>query len=509
MTKLYEPHDYQKKAIRFVLERPICGLAQDPGLGKTSEMYAAFDILKRKGYVKRMLVIAPLRVAISTWPREQAKWTQFKHLNVHVLHGGHKNELLRQPHDVSVINPEGLPWLFDAVRGQKWPWDMLVVDESTRFKNPGSNRSQTLRPHLGKFHRRHILTGTPAPNGLLDLYGQIYILDRGGSLGPTPSYFRNEWFDRTGYGGFGWVIKDGAEEAIYKHLRPLLLRMAAEDYLELPPLIENIIEFDLPEEAREKYDQMESQLITAVGDGLVTAANLGAAAVKCRQIANGGIYLDPKVGPDGMLEARKWRHIHTAKVEVVQGLVEELSGWPALVAYEFKHDLERLKKAFPKAPHLGGGVPAKKQKEIEDAWNAGMLPVLLAQPQSVAHGLNLQGTKAAAVWHSGTFNLEDDIQFNRRIWRQGQKERVYVHRIIARDTVDEVMLAAIHRKTKVQDALFDALSSYVHRRYSTDEGLLDRFDRGVARGTGRRAARGGPPGRPSSQGAPAGARGRR
>lgn len=487
MSQSYNPHAYQKKAIRFLLERPISGLLQDPGLGKTSETYAAFDILQRKGLVKKMLVIAPLRVATSTWPREAQKWLQFKRLNVHVLHGPHKQMLLDQPHDVTVINPEGLGWLFEAVRGRPWPWQMMVVDESTRFKNTRSLRSRTLRPHLGKFRRRHVLTGSPTPNGLLDVYGQVYLLDRGGSLGPTISYFRNEHFDRTGYGGFSWILREGHEEAIYDALKPLVLRMSAEDYLELPPLITNTIEVDLPDVARRKYDELEKQLITAVGDGLVTAANIGVASIKCRQIANGGIYLDAKVLDDGRLEARRWAHIHEAKTEAVQDLVEELGGWPALVAYEFKHDLERLQRAFPDAPYLGGGVPAKRQREIEDAWNAGAIPVLLAQPQSVAHGLNLQGTKAAAVWHSNTFNLEDKTQFDRRIWRQGQKERVYVHSIVARDTVDELIMVALRKKTKVQQALFDALKSYVHRRYSDDAETLDLLSGGSR---GRRTRRG-------------------
>lgn len=462
----WKPHGYQKQAIKFMVGQGSAGLFLDPGLGKTSTTLAAYLLLRNKGLLKRMLVIAPLRPATSVWPREVEKWTDFSGLRLSVLHGKEKSLMIQEDRDVDVINPEGLPWLFDNVSKSDWPWQMLVIDESSKFKHASTQRFKTLKPYLPRFKRRYILTGTPAPNGLLDLFGQIYILDMGGALGRYITHYRNSFFNPTGYGGYTWVIKPGAEEEIYKKLKPLVLRMSAEDYLELPPLIFNTVKVQLPPEARKVYDQMEALMISAFDDRSIVAQNAAAATQKCRQIANGGAYAQSDYDEDGnVLPGKTWTNIHDAKTEAVQEIVEERGGKPTLIAYEFKHDLERLQKAFPNAPYLGGGVTANRQKEIEDQWNAGLLPELLVQPQSVAHGLNLQGAKGSAlIFHSMTWNLEDHDQLIRRIWRQGQTERVVVHYVVAEKTVDEAILPGLARKDKTQKALLDALKSYVKRR---------------------------------------------
>jgi SNF2 family DNA or RNA helicase len=445
----WAPHDYQKKAVQFMLSQGSAGLFLDPGLGKSSITLAAFKVLRAEGMVRRMLVIAPLRPALSVWPQEAAKWDDFKGLKVCVLHGPDKNELLDSPHDISVINPEGLPWLFAAMKTRKWWWEMLAVDESTRFKHTNTQRFRTLKPYLTKFRRRYILTGSPAPNGLLDLFGQVYILDLGNALGRFITHYRMSFFDQTGFGGYTYVPREGAEERIYERLAPLVLRMAGTDYLKLPPLVSNVVQVELPAAVRKTYDQMENLLIAQLEEGVVTAANAAAATMKCRQIANGGVY-----------NGEEFTHLHEAKTEAVQELVEELNGKPALIAYEFAHDRERLQRVFPDAPFLGGGVTAKRQREVELAWNSGQLPVLLAQPQSVAHGLNLQGVGAAVVWHSLTWNLEDYEQLIRRIWRQGQRERVVVHHIVAKKTVDELIMRVVAKKDRTQQALLSALRDY-------------------------------------------------
>jgi SNF2 family DNA or RNA helicase len=454
----YDPHPYQKRAIKFMIERACAALFLDPGLGKTSITLAAFQLLKREGMVESALVIAPLRPARSVWPGESKKWDDFAELSVNVLHGPDKTDRFVARSDIDVINPEGLPWLFGLLRKMRvreWPWQMLIIDESTRFKHTQTQRFKQLKPHLLRFRRRYILTGSPAPNGLLDLFGQVYILDVGNSLGRFITKYRFDFFDSTGYGGFKFKIKDGAEKRIYKKLAPLVLRMDAKDHLKLPPLVNNRVEVELPPKAQKIYDAMDKLLIAAVEDETVTAVNIAAASIKCRQIANGGIYKD-----EG-----SWAHIHEAKVEATAEIVEELSGKPALIAYEFKHDLERLKREFGKdTPHLGGGVTGKRQAEIEEAWNAGELPILLAQPQSVAHGLNLQGVGAAVIWHSLTWDLENYEQLVRRIWRQGQKERVVVHHLVAKDTVDEAIMAALASKDRTQRALLSALKAYALRR---------------------------------------------
>lgn len=465
----YKPHSYQKTAIKFLIANGQAGLFQDPGLGKTSEVYAAFKLLRQQGFVKRMLVIAPLRPAYSVWPAEAKKWSDFAEFRVRVLHGDERERgWSTMDSDVDVINPEGLEWLLGSpkVKGQpqkhegevkglrEFPWEMLVVDESTRFKHTDTQRFKTLKPWLPKFLRRYILTGSPAPNGLMDLFGQIFILDRGHALGQYITHYRREFFDQTGFNGYDWKLREGSEKQIYKRIKPLVLRQSAEDYLDLPPLVENVIRVDLPKAARRIYDQMEEHMIAELESGVITAASASAVSMKCRQIANGGIYDEIGHG----------RHIHEAKTELAQELVEELSGKPAFIAYEFKHDLERLQRTFPGAPYLGGGVAPAKARAIEARWNAGELPVLLAQPASVAHGLNLQGTSAAVVWHSLTWDLEHDEQFVRRIWRQGQRERVVVHRVVARDTVDEVVLAALRSKDRVQRNLLSSLQNYARTK---------------------------------------------
>lgn len=458
----WAPHNYQRQAIKFVVERATAGLFLDPGLGKTIIMLSAFNMLRKKGYVRRMLVIAPLRVAHSVWPAEISKWDHVSDLKVAVLHGDDKDDKLawaRKHADVMVINPAGLNW-FVRQDFKSLDLDMLVVDESTQFKHANTDRFRTLKPLLPKFKRRYILTGSPAPNGLLDLYGQVFILDLGTSLGPTYSNYRVTYFDQSGYMGYEWRPRPGSAEKIYEVLKPRVLRMDGRDLLDMPPLIgvdpPLRVEVELPPAARKQYLQMENTLITQVEEGLVTAANAAAAATKCRQIANGGIYTNLPG------EGKKWSHLHEAKVDAVQEIIEELQGKPALVAYEYEHDLDRLRQRLGKAtPWIGGGVPTKRFKEIEVAWNEGEIPVLLAQPQSVSHGLNLQSGGAAVIWAGLTWNLEDYEQFIRRLWRQGQKEKVIVHHIVAKDTVDETIMRCLHAKDRTQQNLLTALKGYL------------------------------------------------
>ena len=458
----WKPHAYQKAAVKFCVSQGAAGLFLDPGLGKTSIMLATFKVLKARGLVKRMLVVAPLRPAYSVWPGEVARWADFNGLTWSLLHGPEKDSRVHDKSDIHIINPEGLSWLFGTygkagptlrrTGNDPWPWDMLVVDESTRFKHTNTNRFKTLRPYLRMFKRRYILTGSPAPNGLMDLFGQVFILDGGAALGGFITHFRSNYFTPTGYGGYEWRLIPGAEKQIYAKLKPLVMRLSAEDYLDLPPLIMNTVSVSLPVKARQVYSQMEEDLFTILEGESITAANAAAATNKCRQVANGGIYHEG---------GKEWTDIHEAKVEAVQEIVEELSGKPVLIAYEYAHDLSRLQRAFPGAPHIGGGVAASRFAAIESAWNRGEIPILLAQPQSVAHGLNLQGTAATVIWHSLTWNLEDYQQFIRRVWRQGQKEKVIVHHIVAKDTVDEAVMLAIAGKDQTQKALLGALSTYV------------------------------------------------
>lgn len=463
----WQPGAAQRKGVKFGVERACAALWLDPGMGKTSIVYAVFKILRKAKIARRMLVVAPLRPCYLVWPLEQQKWTDFTDIQVAVLHGPGKEAKLKDTAtEVFVINPEGLPWLLPHLKGLDI--DILVVDESSKFKNTQSKRFKLLRPYLPTFARRYTLTGTPASNGYEDVFGQIYVTDTGRSLGQWISHYRNTYFDSTGYGGYTYVLKPGAEKLIQERLRPVVLRLDAADYHDLPALIGAasspnplVVGVQLPPAARKVYQQMDELMIAELTTGdKVTAQSAAAASIKCRQVANGGLYLPLPRNSQGQATApRTWQDIHTAKVDAVVDFVEELAGQQVLIAYEFEHDLARLRKALPNAAVLGSGTTPKQADEIVRRWNAGELTVLLGQPASMGHGLNMQYGGNHILWHSLTFDLELYDQFNRRIYgRQGSKHKhVYVHHVVAYGTVDEIMLDRLGGKHATQQGLLNAL----------------------------------------------------
>lgn len=475
-SKPWQPHAYQKKAVKFLLEHAASALFLDPGLGKTSITLAAIKLLKQKKLLDKVLLIAPLRVCYSVWPKEVSKWTDFGGLKVAVLHGPKKDEALKSDADIYVINPEGLDWLLQAKktktdqgktkvevdlrRFKNLGFDTLVVDELSKFKHTNTNRFKGLKLVLNTFRRRWGLTGSPASNGLLDLFGQCFILDQGRTLGPYISHYRMKYFVPS-HDGFSWNIREGAEDEIYERISPLALRMAADDYLDMPALIENNIRVDLPDHVMVMYNQLEEDLIAKIDSKIVVASTAAAASMKCRQVANGGLYLDPEVQALIKLpkSSREWVNLHTEKVDALADLIDELQGSPLLVAYDFAHDLDRLREKLGQdVPYIGGGVSAARSVELEKLWNAGKLPVLLGHPQAMAHGLNLQEMGNHVCWHSMTWDYELYDQFIRRVLRQGNKaKKVFCHHIMARGTIDEVVLAAVKSKRRGQNALFDAL----------------------------------------------------
>ena len=476
----WKPHLGQLKGVKFLLEHAGGGLFADPGVGKSSITLASFSYLKKRGVANKMLIIAPLKPCWLVWPAEVKKWIDFNHLKIVVLHGPKKQEALESDADIYVINPEGLDWLLDAKkmtsasgrptvtvdlkRFKALGFDTLCVDEISKFKHSNTTRFKTLKCVLGTFARRWGLTGSPASNGLMDLFGQCYVLDQGRSLGSFITHYRNRYFHQ-GWDGFSWVLNAGAEEQIYERLRPLVLRLAAEDYIDMPELVSTAIEFDLPPDARAFYDSLEENLVAGAGEEVFTAANAGAAVMKCRQVCNGGIYTNPEIL--GLMDTktasrargREWFPIHDEKTDLLSDLVDELQGQPLFVAYDFGHDLERLYKKFGKdIPTFGGGISTKKTIEIEAAWNAGEIPLLFGQPKSIAHGVNLQQKGHHVCWYGVTYNYEDYDQFNRRVWRQGNNaSRVFVYHLVARGTVDMDVMAALNRKESGQNALFKGI----------------------------------------------------
>lgn len=478
MSEPWNPAPYQRRAVKFLLEHAAAGIFADPGLRKTSIVLGALKVLLRERAAKRIVVLAPLRPCYGVWcsdneESELRKWTDFHELRSVVLHGGQKDKLLdaalRDGTQLFVLNPEGLQWLMTEGRFKRLDPDTLVVDESTMFKNSRTQRFKFLEPILEHFRRRWILTGTPTPNGLLDLFGQVKLLDLGRSLGRYITHYRFRYFNATGFGGYTWTPKDGAEDAIYRQLRDLVLRIDEADAgIDIPKVVDVPMYVQLPKAARIIYDDLETKLLAEVRGETINAVNMASAMTKCAQVANGALYLPQRVDKNGIPiveRTRRYTDIHDAKLEALAELREELSGKPLIATYYFEHDLERIRAYFDAdIPAIGGSTSAKETQAIERDWNAKKLPLLLMQPGSV-HGLNPQGGGCHLAWFGLTFNYEHYEQTIRRLRRSGQKSsRVWNHLLAAQGTVDEVKLAAMRSKEKGQRALLDALRAYAGRR---------------------------------------------
>lgn len=444
-------HDYQRFAVGRILEQPAVGLFLDLGLGKTIIALTAIEeLLYDRFEVARVLVIAPLRVAESTWPAEAAKWDHTRHLRISKVLGSERERIaaLDAEADIYVINRENVEWLVGHY-GKAWPFDMVVIDELSSFKSSKAHRFRALRKVRPLIKRIVGLTGTPAPNGLLDLWPQIYLLDQGERLGRTLTGYRERYFDpdkRSRTTIFTWTPKPGAEEAIYARLSDLCVSMRAEDWLELPERLDNVISVRLPAGAREKYRWLERDLLLTVDERAITADTAAVLSNKLLQLANGAVYDEA----GGVVE------LHDAKLEALDDVIEAANGQPVLVFYGFRHDLDRLLR------HLrGAGARALNTvADIED-WNAGRVPVLLAHPASAGHGLNLQAGGHIVVWFGLTWSLELYQQATARLHRQGQKHGVIVHHLVAEGTVDEDVMTALSSKAAGQEALLAAVRARI------------------------------------------------
>ena len=455
----YNPHDYQKKAIKFAIERSRCALWLDPGLGKTSIVYAVAKILQKRKMVRAALVVAPLNVVHNTWPRERSKWDDFHHFTLKVLHGPKKLQRLKEPADIYLINYEGLEWLAKSLNqlgmvGKKMPFDLFVFDEASKVKNHTSKRFKLLKPWSHGWKRIIELTGTPATNGLEDVWSQLYLLDQGVALGRYWTHFVDTFFNRVGYGGYTLVPKRGSADIIYRAVAPLVMRMSAEDYLELPELSFNNILIELTDELKDRYKTIQDDLVVLLNSGDFRLPSAAAATNKCLQFANGAVY---------HTDGKTWEEIHTLKLEALDDLIEELGGKPAMIAYNYRHDIERLLEIYSKKPryrvgHIGAGMAGKIANIAVDKWNKGEYDLLFVQPQSVSHGLNMQeGPASNLIFFSMLWDLEQYMQLIKRLWRQGQEQRVMVHHLLVRGTVDMAAKAALNFKDKQQLRLLDAI----------------------------------------------------
>lgn len=433
-----------------MLSQGAVGLFLDPGLGKTSICLGALSILKRDGLMKKTLIVAPIRPMYSTWPAEVYKWDEFNDFTYSVVHGVEKAQRLREDVELYFINPEGLKWLMAQPNLPNW--DTLIIDESTKFKDSSTQRFKVLKKVLPKFSRRWILTGTPVPNGLMDLFGQVYILDSGRSLGKYVTHFRSEFFMQAGWSKWNWVPQPGAFEKAVERISPLVLQLSAEDYLKMPELMFIDIPVKLSPEVMKLYNQVEGDFLAAVGDDVIVAANAAAAGTKCRQVANGAVYT-------GEGDDRVVTHVHDGKLDALEDLLEELNGHPVLLAYEFRHDRERIMARFPYAVDLKSGDVAK----IVAEFNMGNVPLLIGHPASMGHGLNLQGSCHHVIWFGITWNLEYYDQLIARVYRQGQSHAiVYCYHLKALETKDEDVLEVLTKKDRTQQDLLKALTQHRH-----------------------------------------------
>lgn len=453
MSQPWTPSENQMRAIHGMVGNAAFGALAKPGFGKTSTTLAAFSVLKESGASRGLLIVAPLRPIYKVWPAEIAKWDDFKDLTVEILHGPKKGDALRRKADVYCINYEGLQWLEAELAALKKakieiPFDVLCLDESTKIKNTNSVRYKTLKGIRHLFSRCWILTGTPAPNGVQDLFGQIYMLDMGQRLGKFITHFRRTYFNEYPQrGGYSlWEPRADARAQIEQKIGDITVTFDAPPK---PGLTENVIRVGMSSSAMKIYRSIEDDYFAELGKGVATAANAAARSMKLRQITGGGVY-----GTEGA------QVVDDAKIEALMDLIEEQAGNPILVAVGFKHEVERINKALGyEAPYLGDGVSVKRADQIVDDWNAGKVPVLLAHPTTVSLGLNMQSGGNTVAWFTLTWNAEEFEQTLQRVWRQGQTRDCVVHYLIADDTIDADVLAALRGKTKIQDALMTALKA--------------------------------------------------
>lgn len=452
----FRPHQYQEYATQRILDTPYIALLLEMGLGKTVSTLTAIDLLLNDYFdANRVLVIAPLRVADDTWAREIEKWDHLQHLRISKVLGAAeiRRRALKTEADIYIINRENVEWLVSEY-GSKWPFDTVVIDEFSSFKNHQSKRFRALRRVRPMIKRVIGLTGTPAPNSLMDLWAPVYLLDQGDRLGKTITGFRDRYFipaERDGHIVHKWRQKKEAEQRIYESISDIAVSMKAEDWLELPERIDLAVPVKLSSRARDLYEKLEEELLLPFADADVVANTAAVLSNKLLQMASGAVYD----------EDRGVKEIHEAKLDSLEDIIESANGKPVMVFYNFKHSLDRLQRRFPQARILRKG---KDGNEDIRAWNNDEIPLLLLHPKSAGHGLNLQESSCqTVVWYDQIWSLEEDQQANARVHRQGQTRRIIVMRLVAEGTMDEEAVAALERKATGQEALMQAVKARIER----------------------------------------------
>ena len=453
MLKESQLHNYQRQSVTHVIANPFSALLLDMGLGKTVSVLTAINkLIYEELELERVLVIAPKRVAESVWTAEIDKWEHLKDLKIVKIIGNEKQrkEALRQKADIHIISRDNVAWICGLYGGSMLPFDMLVIDESSSFKNHASMRFKALKKVQASFKRVVILTGTPAPNGLIDLWAQIWLLDRGKRLGQTITFYRDNYF-RKSYNGFSYDAMDDTESRVHNKLKDICISMKSEDYLELPERIDTYIPIILPPAIRKQYDDFEREKVLEMfGDGTteITAMNAATLSNKLLQFAGGAIYD----------EERNVHEIHDLKLEAAEQFIEEANGKPVLIFYSYKHEftrlMERLKKYKP--------VKMETAQQEKD-WNAGKIQVMLLHAASGGHGLNLQEGHTMMLWFSLNWSLELYMQANKRLHRQGRKYPVVIGHLIAQGTEDENVVKRLEGKQTTQEALMQSVKAKIEK----------------------------------------------
>lgn len=447
---IYKPYAYQEYAENFILDNPGAGLLLDMGMGKTATTLTAVEELIRDRFeIRRVLVIAPLKPAVETWPAELDKWAHLEGLKYALVIGSEKERItaLNEDADIYIINRENVVWLVNYYK-KKWPFEMVVIDELSSFKSSKSQRFRALKRVRPMMKRVVGLTGTPSPNGLLDLWAQIYLIDQGEALGKTITGYREKYFvpdKRNATTIFSWKPKPGAAEEIYERLKSCCISMDSAEYLDLPERLYINHEVELPDEAKEQYKQLQRDMLLPFADGDIDAGSAGILTNKLLQFCGGCVY-DENRGVKGF---------HTAKLDKLEQLIEEANGQPVLVFYAYQHERDRILQRFSEAVEIKEDTAVKR-------WNAGKIPILLAHPASAGHGLNLQEGGHIAVWYNWTHNLEWYQQANKRLHRPGQKEVVLIHHIGVKGGLDmQVLNNVLSEKANAQDFLIQALRAII------------------------------------------------
>lgn len=443
----FKPHNYQKYAVEYIKSHPVAAILLDMGLGKTViSLTAMADLLFDSFEVHKILVIGPLRVARDSWPMEVAKWEHLKHLTYAVAIGtpAERRAALERNADITIINRENVDWL---VESGYFDFDMVVIDELSSFKNHTVKRFKALMKVRPKVNRIVGLTGTPSSNGLMDLWSEFRLLDMGERLGKFITRYREAFFmpdKRNGQMVFSYKPRPDAEEEIYRRISDITISMKCTDHLNMPELISSQCEVVLSDDERKQYEKLKSELVLTLSAGEITVSNAASLTNKLSQLSNGAIYDDD----------RNIVEFHQRKLDALEDIIESANGNPILVAYWFKHDLERIRKRF-KVREI------KSSQDIID-WNAGKIPVAMIHPASAGHGLNLQSGGSTLVWFGLTWSLELYQQTNARLWRQGQTSgTVVIQHIITKGTIDERILTALNKKELTQNALIDAVKAEV------------------------------------------------